>query len=232
MLSRKNLVLSLPLSLALLGAGFLTQSVQAFCGFYVAKADTKIFNKASQVAIVRDGDRTILTMSNDFQGEPKEFAIVIPVPTVLEKEQIHVGDRAVLEHLDSYTAPRLVEYFDQNPDKMENRYSSKCGLYEPGIGLENVTLSWGHDEYMYRVAKDYLPEEALYMIRYHSFYSGHSSTAYDFLMNDRDREMFQWVKKFNPYDLYSKHDTAPDVEALKPYYRRLIGEYFPPEISW
>jgi hypothetical protein len=88
---------------------------QAFCGFYVAKADAKLFNNASQVALVRDGDRTVLTMANDFKGDVKEFAIVIPVPTVLEKDQIHVGDRAHIEHLDAFSAPRLVEYFDPDP---------------------------------------------------------------------------------------------------------------------
>lgn len=91
------------------------QTVLAFCGFYVAKADTKLFNQASQVVLVRHEDKTVLTMANDFRGDPKEFAIVIPVPTVLEREQIHVGDRAVLQHLDAYSAPRLVEYFDPNP---------------------------------------------------------------------------------------------------------------------
>ena len=87
----------------------------ACCGFYVSKADTKIFNKASKVIIARDGDRTIMTMANDFQGAPKEFAVVIPVPTVLQKEQVHVGDKAVIDHLDAFTAPRRVEYFDENP---------------------------------------------------------------------------------------------------------------------
>ncbi len=87
----------------------------AFCGFYVAKADTKLFNKASQVVLVRQDDKTVLTMANDFKGDPKEFAIVIPVPTVLQKDQIHVGDKALLDHLDAYSAPRLVEYFDENP---------------------------------------------------------------------------------------------------------------------
>ncbi len=87
----------------------------AFCGFYVAKADARLFNRASQVVIVREGQRTVLTMSNDFKGEPSEFAIVIPVPTLLEEGQIHIGDQANIEHLDAYTAPRLVEYFDENP---------------------------------------------------------------------------------------------------------------------
>jgi hypothetical protein len=87
----------------------------SFCGFYVSKADTRLFNKASQVVLVRDGDRTVMTMANDFQGDPKEFAVVIPVPTVLKREQIHVGDKALVDHIDAYSAPRLVEYFDPDP---------------------------------------------------------------------------------------------------------------------
>jgi hypothetical protein len=87
----------------------------AFCGFFVSKADTKIFNKASKVVIARDGDRTVMTMSNDFKGEPKEFAVVVPVPTFLQKDQIHVGEQSLVDHLDAFTAPRLVEYFDENP---------------------------------------------------------------------------------------------------------------------
>src|SRR3954470_14177698 len=90
-------------------------SVLGFCGVYVAKADTKLFNRGSQVVLVRDGNRTVMTMANDYQGDPKEFAVVIPVPTVLTRGQIHVGDKALVDHLDAYSAPRLVEYFDQNP---------------------------------------------------------------------------------------------------------------------
>jgi hypothetical protein len=97
-----------------------TPAVLGFCGFYVAKADTKLFNKASQVVLVRDGDRTVMTMANDFEGEPKEFAVVIPVPTFLTREQIHVGDKALIDHLDAYSAPRLVEYFDRNPCELNN----------------------------------------------------------------------------------------------------------------
>lgn len=90
-------------------------TAHAFCGFYVAKADTKLFNQASQVVLVRDGDKTVLTMSNDFSGNLTEFAVVIPVPTILERGQIHVADRALIDHLDAYSAPRLVEYFDPDP---------------------------------------------------------------------------------------------------------------------
>ncbi|HMK72197.1 MAG TPA: DUF2330 domain-containing protein, partial [Myxococcaceae bacterium] len=97
----------------------------AFCGFFVGKADTQLFNDASQVALVRDGDRTVLTMSNDYQGPLSEFALVVPVPTVLEREQIHIGDRRLLEHLDAYSAPRLVEYFDTDPCR---RYMAMDGV--------------------------------------------------------------------------------------------------------
>jgi len=87
----------------------------AFCGFYVAKADTKLYNKASQVIISRDSNRTILTMSNDYQGDVKDFALVVPVPVVLQQEQVRVGDTQIIERLDAFSAPRLVEYFDENP---------------------------------------------------------------------------------------------------------------------
>src|SRR5438093_3707308 len=83
----------------------------SFCGFYVAKGDAKIYNKASQVVLVRDADRTVMTMANDFKGDPREFAVVVPVPTVLEKGQIRVGDKAVIERVDGDSAPRLVGYF-------------------------------------------------------------------------------------------------------------------------
>ena len=93
----------------------ISTTAQAFCGFYVARADTSLFNEASQVVLVRDGDRTVMTMANDFQGDVKDFAVVIPVPTFIEREQINVADRALIEHLDAYTSPRLVEYHDSDP---------------------------------------------------------------------------------------------------------------------
>ena len=93
---------------------FATKAI-AFCGFYVGGADAKLFNKASQVVIARDGDRTILTMANDFQGAVKDFAMVIPVPVAIKKEQVHVGKRTTIEKLDAFSQPRLVEYFDPDP---------------------------------------------------------------------------------------------------------------------
>jgi len=96
-------------------------AAQAFCGFYVAKADTSLFNRASQVVLVRDGDRTVITMANDFQGDVADFAVVVPVPTFIERGQINVGDKAVIDHLDAYTSPRLVEYFDPDPCMVSKR---------------------------------------------------------------------------------------------------------------
>jgi len=87
----------------------------AFCGFYVAQGNAKLFNRASKVVMVRDGDRTVLTMASDFEGDPRRFAVVIPVPTPITREQIHVGDKALIDHLDAYSSPRLVEYFDPDP---------------------------------------------------------------------------------------------------------------------
>jgi hypothetical protein len=87
----------------------------AFCGFYVAKADASLYNQASQVAIARSGNQTVLTMANDFQGEVKDFAIVVPVPVVLQADQVEVADPKIIERLDAFSAPRLVEYFDPDP---------------------------------------------------------------------------------------------------------------------
>ncbi len=102
-----------------------TTAADAFCGFYVAKADTKLFNTASKVIMARHDNKTVITMANDYQGSPSEFAMVVPVPTVLERDQIHVTEPAIIDHLDAYTSPRLVEYFDPNPcQKVLRKFSS------------------------------------------------------------------------------------------------------------
>jgi hypothetical protein len=87
----------------------------AFCGFYVAQGDAKIYNQSSRVVLARDGNRTVLTMASDFKGDPKEFAVVIPVPVVLKKEQVHIADPGIVDRLHDYSVPRLVEYWDPNP---------------------------------------------------------------------------------------------------------------------
>lgn len=124
------------------------------------------------------------------------------------------------------------EFLDDNPDSKIPAYQDELGIYPRHCGLDEVTLSWGHDEYMYLVARDYLPDPALYMIRYHSFYPGHSGDGYAYLFNEHDNDMFNWVRLFNRYDLYTKHDRSPDVTALKPFYQDLILRYFPRAIAW
>ncbi|ODQ63835.1 DUF706-domain-containing protein [Nadsonia fulvescens var. elongata DSM 6958] len=122
--------------------------------------------------------------------------------------------------------------FEANPDSDHPVYSTEFGIYSKGCGLDNVMLSWGHDEYMYHIAKrqSKLPLEALAMIRYHSFYPWHKEGAYYDLMNENDKKMLKAVQEFNPYDLYSKMDELCDVEKLAPYYKELIDEYFPSKV--
>lgn len=124
------------------------------------------------------------------------------------------------------------EFFKDNPDYLNPKFNTKYGVYKPNCGLDNVKMSWGHDEYLYQILKDYLPEPALYIIRYHSFYSQHREEAYTHLMNDKDIEMFEWVKKFNPYDLYTKAPEKPDAKALKPYYEELVKKYLPETLKF
>jgi inositol oxygenase len=124
------------------------------------------------------------------------------------------------------------EFFADNPDYQVPEYHAPCGIYKEGCGLDQVHISWGHDEYLYQVVRDYLPPEGLSMIRYHSFYAAHHEGAYGHLMNDRDRELFAWVRAFSSYDLYSKGEDRPDVAGLRPFYEDLIAEYFPPVVSW
>ena len=92
-----------------------SEPASAFCGFYVAKADATLFNKTSQVILVRNGDRTTITMSSDFEGNVKDFAMVVPVPVVLKRNDIRTVSSSLFSTLDTYSSPRLVEYYDNNP---------------------------------------------------------------------------------------------------------------------
>ena len=124
------------------------------------------------------------------------------------------------------------EFFADNPDINNPEYQTELGIYEEGCGFSNVMMSWGHDEYIYQVTKDYVPMEAQYMLRFHSFYPAHRENEYAFLMDDQDREYFKWVNAFNKYDLYTKSDEPPNVEELRPFYDDLIAEFFPAEIAF
>ncbi|KAH8082825.1 myo-inositol oxygenase [Cristinia sonorae] len=126
------------------------------------------------------------------------------------------------------------ETFTANPDSQDPVYSTEYGVYQPHCGLDNVMLSWGHDEYLYHVLKNQssLPEAALHMIRYHSFYPWHREGAYMHLTNASDERALEAVRAFNPYDLYSKSDEPVEPERLKPYYQGLIAKFFPEVIEW
>ena len=129
----------------ILGFMWLTQPAGAFCGFYVAKADSQLYNQASQVIIARNGERTILTMANDYQGEVKDFAVVVPVPVVLEPEQVKIGNETIIARLDAFSAPRLVEYFDSNPcdvmmDRQMTMESPAPSAAESGKSAANNSL--------------------------------------------------------------------------------------------
>src|SRR5689334_19146241 len=103
-------------------------AAHAFCGFYVAGADAKLFNGATQVVLLRHGERTVLSMQNDYQGPPQKFAMVVPVPVLLHKENVRTLDRAVFDHVDALTAPRLVEYWEQDPcPKERDSYGYRFG---------------------------------------------------------------------------------------------------------
>lgn len=129
---------------------------------------------------------------------------------------------------------RIVYYeaFEANPDSQIKEYQTPCGIYEEHCGLDNVMLSWGHDEYLYHVVKDYLPAPALAMIRYHSCYPIHREHAYEHLLSESDKELLKWVIDFNQYDLYTKRDERMDVAGLRPFYEELIAEFFPSQIAW
>ncbi|KAJ7443619.1 DUF706-domain-containing protein [Mycena galericulata] len=128
----------------------------------------------------------------------------------------------------------LPQSFAGNPDSQDAVYSNEYGIYKPNCGLENVMLSWGHDEYLYHILKNQssLPEEGLAMIRYHSFYPWHREGAYTHLTNASDEKALVAVRAFSSYDLYSKSDEAVDPSALKPYYEGLIKKYFNEIIEW
>jgi len=132
------------------------------------------------------------------------------------------------------------EYFQYNPDSTNELYNTPCGIYEPNCGLDNLQMSWGHDEYMYAVCrhnKCRIPQNGLNLIRFHSFYPLHKEHAYEHLMKESDYELRDLLHQFSNCDLYSKASavhTDEEIEAkLKPYYQALIEKYFPdPVLEW
>lgn len=132
-----------------------------------------------------------------------------------------IGDSVVLK----------ASTFGENPDVKDPRYNTQLGMYSAGCGLDNLTLSWGHDEYLYRVLRNHptcsIPQEGLDMIRYHSFYPWHTGGDYQQFVTDKDRATLPWVREFNKFDLYTKKEEVPDMEALRPYYQGLVDQWSP-----
>lgn len=136
-------------------------------------------------------------------------------------------------------APSVVyrnETFHDNADVKNELYNSHFGIYKPNCGLNNVIMTWGHDEYMYQVLKNHsncsLPEQAFYIIRFHSFYPWHTGGDYYHLCSDHDLSMLPWIREFNKFDLYSKSPTIPNIPELIPYYQSLIDRYIPGLVKW
>ena len=130
--------------------------------------------------------------------------------------------------------PLLRQGWPGNPDVNNPDYNTKLGVYEKGVGLDNLTVSFGHDEYLFQVLDGNcnLPGNALRMIRFHSLYPIHTAGAYDDLLSDKDRNILKGVRHFNQFDLYSKVEEKPDIAALIPYYQDLVKEYFPEPLNW
>ncbi|KAL3618010.1 hypothetical protein CASFOL_038331 [Castilleja foliolosa] len=162
--------------------------------------------------------------------KPSELAAAVAVFVSSEKRAMDI-DKALSSFL-------IIEkiFMDVEEVAVDNpAYNSEFGVYEKGCGLNNVFMSWGHDDYMYLVAKENkstLPSAGLFVIRYHSFYALHRSGAYKHLMNEEDEENLKWLQIFNKYDLYSKSKVRVDVEKVKPYYLSLIQKYFPAKLRW
>eukprot|EP01102_Stenamoeba_stenopodia_P006025 TRINITY_DN1673_c0_g1_i1.p1 TRINITY_DN1673_c0_g1~~TRINITY_DN1673_c0_g1_i1.p1 ORF type:complete len:286 (-),score=57.63 TRINITY_DN1673_c0_g1_i1:44-901(-) len=127
------------------------------------------------------------------------------------------------------------EYFSDNPDT-KNQAFAGLGQYKQGCGLDEVLMSFGHDEYMYYVLKNNplckLPEEALYLVRYHSFYAYHTKGAYEQLTDEKDKKFYPLLQEFARHDLYTKARLDIDVEELTPYYQALIEKYCPGDYRW
>jgi len=127
------------------------------------------------------------------------------------------------------------EFNELNPDMSNPQFNTKFGIYHEGIGLKNCNFAFGHDEYMYRMLLHNnckLPAEALQIVRLHSCYPWHRGKNYRHLMSEEDYRIEEWVLKFNSFDLYTKSDEVPDVEALRPYYQSLIDKYCPGKLRW
>ncbi len=170
------------------------------------------------IGLIHDLGKIMYLKGNDSEG------------TGIKKQWAMVGDTFVVgcKLPDQIIFP---EFNDLNPDMSNKLYNTKYGIYKPNCGLDNLHCSWGHDEYLYQILmnpknSNTLPEEALYIARFHSLYSYHDKHEYFHFKSEKDNKLFPILKIFNQYDLYSKSDYIFSIEDLKPYYVNLINKYF------
>jgi len=162
---------------------------------------------------------------------------VMGMPPYNQPQWSTVGDTFIVGAAPAESIVYRNTTFGDNPDYQEGSpYNSQLGIYKKNCGLRNVVMSWGHDEYLYQVLKNHgpctLPEEALYCVRFHSFYPWHSGGDYEWFTDGQDDKMKDWINIFNKFDLYTKSPDLPEVEELKPYYQSLIDKYIPGDVSW
>jgi len=146
------------------------------------------------------------------------------------------GDTYPVGCLPGATIMYGLDSFKGNSDLENPKYNTKLGMYSENCGLENLLMTWSHDEYLYQVLINHpsckLPEEALYAIRFHSFNFYNRNGDYRYLQSEKDKTMFHWIQELIGCDLYSKNDDKPNIEELKLYYQKLIDEYIPGNVKW
>ena len=133
--------------------------------------------------------------------------------------------------------PTTIVYYDTLKENSDFGKYDTNGIYEPGCGLENLHISFGHDEYLYQVLKQNVGKHKISpslmnVIRYHSFYPWHTSGEYKQFMNELDKETLKNVNHFNQFDLYSKEDSPDISNEIRKYYDELLEEYFPAILQW
>ncbi len=121
------------------------------------------------------------------------------------------------------------EFNALNPDMQDERYNTTLGIYQAHCGIDDLTMAWGHDEYLFQVLSNHpankIPEAGMVMIRYHSFYPWHTGGSYQEFTTQKDQQYMEWVRDFNKYDLYTKSDTIYDLNDIKAYYEPIIEKY-------
>jgi inositol oxygenase len=170
------------------------------------------------IGLIHDIGKIMYKKGNDEEG------------TGIKEQWAMVGDTFVV----GCKLPQSIifpEFNAENPDMENNEYNTHLGIYEEKCGMDNLHCSWGHDEYLYTILKseknpNNLPDEALYIARFHSLYLYHDKKEYLHFQSEKDKNMFSYLKEFNKYDLYSKCDEIYDIEKLKDYYVGLINKFF------